>query len=304
MVYLALFAVINLLVINGGFFFHGSLRPLGSYYFRSKLFREIQRVLPPKLPVPLPKDYVEGLDYVRFREQTALGFGNMYLLGEIHENKGFPGYFFYALLFKLPLPVIVLFLWALWEYLFGRRRKAFLRDEIFLLIPIAFWLIYFNYFNNSHIGIRYVLPTIPLIHIFCGSIFAKDFISKRRVWAGALLGVWLIASVLSYFPHYIPYFNEIVWDRKFAYRYLSDSNIDWGQGRYYARDYLKAHPDIIFEPPIHTKGKILVGVNALTGVWIFGAKSKREMADRYRWLREGHSPIGHVAYSYLLFDVP
>ena len=30
-------------------------------------------------------------------------------------------------------------------------------------------------------------------------------------------------------PH-IPYFNELLTDRKMAYHLLADSNLDWGQG--------------------------------------------------------------------------
>jgi ATP synthase F1 gamma subunit len=72
--------------------------------------------------------------------------------------------------------------------------------------------------------------------------------SRRFKITIILLLLYLLASVLSYFPHYLSYFNELVLDRKNAYRILADSNIDWGQNRWYLREFQAQHPDYIFEP--------------------------------------------------------
>ena len=47
---------------------------------------------------------------------------------------------------------------------------------------------------------------------------------------------------------YLTYFNEFVWNRTQAYKYLADSNIDWGQSSIQLSQYLTDHPDAIFEP--------------------------------------------------------
>ena len=57
--------------------------------------------------------------------------------------------------------------------------------------------------------------------------------SRNRKIAIFVLAAYLVVSVLSYYPYYLSYFNEIVWDRRDAYKYLADSNLDWGQGEYY-----------------------------------------------------------------------
>ena len=110
---------------------------------------------------------------------------------------------------------------------------------------------------------------------------------------GTLL-VYLVISVLSYYPHFLAYFNELVWDRKQAYRILVDSNLDWGQSGEYLERYLRDHPDVHFTPDRPRPGTILVSANDYSGML------RRE---QFRWLRENFEPVGHVAYSYLLFRV-
>ena len=43
-----------------------------------------------------------------------------------------------------------------------------------------------------------------------------------------LLG-WHAVEALIVFPHYLSYFNEFVGGSSNGYRYLRDSNVDWGQ---------------------------------------------------------------------------
>lgn len=301
----AFFLAVVLLVINLGFLFLKSGSSFGTYTFQSALFQNIQSQLSVvnDLPLPLPKPYLQGLDMVQDREQKASGFGNMYLFGELRENSGFPGYFLYAALYKIPIVTQLLILFAILHYAINWRRFDIFRNELFLFIPIIFFTIYFNFINNSHIGIRFFLPIFPLLHVFAGSLLSdcKKIVPAMRFVFG-IAALYLVGSVYSYHPFYLSYFNELALDRKSSYKILADSNIDWNQGRIYLAEYLEKHPGVIFEPPRPTSGKIVVGVNALTGVFIFGA-TKSEMRERYRWLRENFEPIGHIAYCYLIFDV-
>lgn len=41
--------------------------------------------------------------------------------------------------------------------------------------------------------------------------------------------IWLVASNLWIWPDYLSYFNEFIGGPKNGYKYLRDSNIDWGQ---------------------------------------------------------------------------
>jgi 4-amino-4-deoxy-L-arabinose transferase-like glycosyltransferase len=295
--YAALFLVMALLVINASFLFRQSFTPLGEYQFRSAQFQSLQQKLPAALPVPVPYPYLQGLDWVLERERAGSVFGNLYMLGELRGERGFKGYYFVAYLFKVPLPIQILFIAAAVFYWRRRRLFHFSRDEAFLLLPVLFFFIYFNFLYESHIGIRFLIVAFPLMHIFSASLMAPQAAptQRRRNTIVALLVAGLV-SVLSWHPHYLSYFNELVPDRKMAYRILADSNIDWGENQYYLDRWLERHPEAIVQPDGPVSGTIVVGVNDYSGVFNTG---------RYAWLREGLDarPVDHVAYSWLVFNV-
>jgi hypothetical protein len=112
----------------------------------------------------------------------------------------------------------------------------------------------------------------------------------------AALAIYLIFSVVSYFPYFLSYFNELVLPRTDAYEYLADSNIDWGQSEGYLLEYIQDHPKVIVHPDRPVSGTVIVSVNQLVGIWVG--------PEKYEWLRENYEPIGHVAYSYLIFEIP
>ncbi len=301
------FLVVSLLVINAGFFFNGTGDALRDYHFRSPLFQGLQAKSGAlaAVPLPLPHAFVDGLDFVHYRVQSGDGYGNLYLLGELREKGGFPGYFFIAFLLKEPLAFQLLVLLALFSYAANLKRFHFARDELLLAVPVAFFSIYVNFFSSADLGIRYFLPVTVMLHILCGSFLSTALPNAiRRLRIAAPLLLYLIISVLSYHPHYLAYFNEIVWDRTTAYQYLADSNLDWNENRAYLNDYLNAHPEAIYEPKQPTTGTIVVGVNALTGAWNYNVTTKAEMKEQFRWLRENFKPVGQIAYSYLIYEIP
>jgi hypothetical protein len=93
----------------------------------------------------------------------------------------------------------------------------------------------------------------------------------------------------------IPYFNEWVTDRKWAYRYLADSNLDWEQNHWVVERFLKANPDVKLNPLQPTAGRVLVSANLMAGVFPLTADY---------WLRTRNAtPVAHVGYAHLLFDL-
>ncbi len=296
--YGALFLLSSILVINIGFLFNQTFVPLGEYQFQSSFLQSFQKISPTlnKIPVPVPIPYIEGLDFVMFRERTGDGYGNIYLLGQIQKGTGFPGYFFVASLLKVPVPILIIFGVSLWLWLRSFRKEEFFKKEMYLLVPALIYAIYFNFFFNAQIGIRFYLVIFPLCLIFCSRLFRNlpHFSPRQAILAGAA-GIYLVASVASYFPNYLSYFNEIVYDRNQAYRYLADSNIDWGQNKAELADFLAQHPDYKFEPTVPTSGTIVVGVNELVGVV--------GKPEDFKWLRENFSPVGNFRYSYLIYNI-
>jgi len=295
--YALIFALISILVINIGFLFTRTLTPLHGYKFSSELFQTIQEKLAGvAIPIPVPYPYLQGLDLVRFREHTGYGFGRIYLFGELREHGGFPGYYFYATLLKMPIAIQIMILVALVTYIRKFKPNSFLQNEQFLLLPSLFVTIYFNFFYGAQIGIRFFIIIFPLLYILCGNLLQNwEQISLRNKAIGGVLSIYLVFSVLSYHPHYIPYFNEIVLDRRFAYKFLADSNLDWEQAEFYLEDYLAANPNARVEPLHPRDGTTIVSVNELVGV--VGER------DKFAWLRDNFEPVDTIAYTYLVYKI-
>ncbi len=292
--YVLLFIVINIAVINFGFRFDRTLMSLEQYEFKSNMFQSLQKIPVIKtIPIPLPYPYVDGIDWIKFYEKSRGPYSDSYLFGELRPQ-GFNGYFFYASFFKVPISIQIVILLSTLFYLKNRDQYHFMGNELFLFIPILFFTIYFNFFFRSQIGIRFFIVVFPLIHIFCGSIINKTIGMKKFRFAISMLCVYLIVSVLSYFPHYISYFNEFVWDRKQSYKILADSNLQWGQNKTYLKKYRLRHPDAVIHPSfVPTAGRVVVDVNKLA---LFEQ-------DNYKWLTDNFKPVDHIAYTYLIFDI-
>jgi hypothetical protein len=291
------FIGVSVVVVNVGFLFNQTLTPLDQYSFHSQVFKSLQASagLLGRLPLPSPYPYLEGLDLVMDHERTGVSFGRAYLFGQLREG-GFPGYYLWAWLVKVPLATHVLLLAAGATYIARRRKFEFLEAEAVLLVPVAFFLVYFNFFYRAQIGIRYFLVVSPLLYVFAGCLLAhRPAVSKPLAASLTAAIAALVLSVLSYYPHFLPYFNELVWDRTQAFRVLADSNLDWGQYGVYLDDYRAGHPGTVFEPETPSTGTILVRVNMLTGV--------TGDPERFRWLRESFNPTEHIAHGILVYHV-
>jgi hypothetical protein len=295
-----LLAIISCIAfINIGFLFNQPLKAFKDYRFTSDIFKSLQReagVLG-NIPVPVPYPYLQGLDRITYRESTGFGYGKIYLLGQLRDGQGFKGYYFVASLLKVPIATQLVLIGSLAFYFINRqRRKSFFNNEMFLLVPVFFFTIYFNFFYNAQIGIRFYLIIFPLLYVFSGGLFQNwGKFSARSKAVVLILTLYLVASVLSYYPQYLAYFNELVWDRKTAYKYLSDSNLNWGQGKYALQEYLSNHPQAVYEPERIESGQIIMSPDDLVGV--------TDDPQKFAWLRENFEPVSTVADVYLIYDV-
>lgn len=293
------FIAVSLFVINAGFLFSRTLMPLSNYRFQSQAFKALQSLGPPisRLPFPLPESYLVGLDEVLWSERTAMGgVSGFYLLGQ-YSNTGFIGYFLIASFYKVPLAIQGIFWLALGRYIARSARATFMKKEIYLAVPFLVYTVYFNLFYRYPIGIRHYLVAFPFILIFCSTLITGWGVQDRWKWVALAAACgYLVVSVVGSFPHYIAYFNELVPDRRFAYKILADSNLDWGQNGWYLQRYKTDNPDVHVSPERPVPGTVVVGVNEFLG--IIGTR------ERYAWLRDHYQPVDAIAYSYLVFEVP
>jgi 4-amino-4-deoxy-L-arabinose transferase-like glycosyltransferase len=285
-------------MVNAAFLFNGTGTSLSQYAFRSSPFQWMQRHASwvGQIPLPVPYPYIEGLDWVVQRERTGEGYGNIYLLGEARKGEGFAGYYLVATLFKVPLATTALLIVAAIVYLRRLRAQGQSPLDWVMVVPVAFFTVYFNFFYQAQIGMRYFLVVFPPLYVLAGDLVGRAPGPSRRTVGAVLTAVAALAgSVLSYYPHFLPYFNELIGDRRQAYRILADSNLDWGQHVWYFQRYMAAHPESVVEPERPTAGTILVGVNMLTGV--------AGEPERFRWLRDNFTPVDHIAHAVLVYQV-
>ncbi|NET13004.1 MAG: hypothetical protein F6K08_09150 [Okeania sp. SIO1H6] len=322
----------TILIINIGFSFEKTFTKLGDYQFASRAFTSLQASSPllRALPVPVPYAYLSGLDMGKYKQETAFGNGPTYLMGRLGlengEMKGFKEYFIIAFLYKVPIATQLLLFMAVVSLLRYRHRMNFWQNEAFLIIPSLFFFIAFS-FTTAQIGIRYILMIFPFLFVFSSRLAVAwtALRNRYRIFVTSLVAYLLISNI-SYFPHYLSYFNELLLDRKMAYTILADSNLDWGQNWIYLEQYLERNPDAKymrcrrkklkqevnpqkFQVDLVVRGAnqeevnpqkfqadlVVVGANQLLGI--------TTNPKNFQWLRENKKPVDHVAYSHLVFKI-
>jgi len=147
-------------------------------------------------------------------------------------------FFIYAFLLKTPIPTLVFIIIAL--ILRDHLKSLFKKKEFFLIIPIVSYIIFFSY-SRQCVGLRYILPIYPFIFVFVSRIL-NMWIKPRKVVMGLVIGlsVWYLIGTIRIYPHYLAYFNECVGGPSNGYKYLVDSNLDWGQDLKLLKRYMDA----------------------------------------------------------------
>ena len=192
----------------------------------------------PRVVLPMPS-YWNGLKAILERAER----GNPTFLMGRYSTKGWWYYFPVAFFIKTPLPMLLLLALAL---VLTIRRQSW-RAEMWLLLPAVVYLLALMS-SLLNIGYRHLLPILPLLFVYVSKIANCELrIANRRLQFAVynlqsvvlgILVVWQTLSALRIYPHYLAYFNEIVGGPENGYRYLVDSNLDWGQDLPALRDYL------------------------------------------------------------------
>ena len=157
----------------------------------------------------------------------------MFINGQ-YSQSGFWYFFFEALCIKTPLGLLSSVLLALG---FAYRLK---RDRMVLLLPWIFFLLYFSFFNKLDLGLRYVLPVYPFWFVLVGSLPSILPVRLKNIAPVAFAGWNLVAAILIY-PYHLAYFNELIGGPRNGYKYLVDSDLDWGQDLPALKSYMQQH---------------------------------------------------------------
>jgi hypothetical protein len=192
--------------------------------------------------------------------QRAVGGNTTYFLGQTTQT-GWHYYFPIVYFIKEPLAWWGLVLMAIgflgWQI---KKRKTVKTarsgkwfhdhfEEFVMLVWLAlYWASSIQ--STLNIGVRHLLPTYPFAIILVSGQttriidFARSHSKKLYYIFGSVLCIllaWYLYENLNIYPYYLTYFNQIVGGPSGAYKYVVDSNIDWGQDLIRFSDFVKAN---------------------------------------------------------------
>jgi hypothetical protein len=282
--------------------------------------------------------------WLRLQENIAYG-REAYLLGQ-NSMHGWPLYFPVAFLTKTPLPLLVLLVWALGRWigtLGGRlssagpssgRPSTLWRGRPQVVTLVAFPLLYglASLTSTLNIGYRHLLPVLPFAYLGAAVTLDRALhrgaeASRPRAWPRlgiGLLLVWMVVGALRVAPHGLAYFNELAGGPDGGWRFLADSNTDWGQTfkalAAYQREtgtapvklssftfYDPAAYGVVYEPIAPMVGAPPVlprRLNPAPGIYAISATTLNGVPLSFPWTydwfrhREPFARIGHAMFLY------
>jgi len=269
-------------------------------------------LLPPRLltlPLPAPS-FMRG---VLFQMRHAAEGHPAFLMGR-YSATGWWYYFPVAFLIKTPVATLVLLVLSLALF---KRARADRGSECFVIVPPVLFFIT-CVLGKIDIGLRYLLPIYPFLFVFISRL-AMPAPGRRKLLTPAvclLLG-WYLVSSLSIYPHYLAYFNELIGGPSQGYRYLVDSNLDWGQDVKGLKNYLRErgiekiwecgfYPEVldyygIRHAPLPANGEGVSGYVAISAMDLQCVR--RDDKHAFDWLKK-RRPVAQVGYSIFVYEVP
>jgi 4-amino-4-deoxy-L-arabinose transferase-like glycosyltransferase len=326
------------MVLHACYQFREPLGPLNSFRFHSRTARTAASWLPGRTPVPLPAALVRGMDAQMLDLQDA-EMPN-YLNGQ-WSRRGWWYYYPEALLFKTPLAlwgVLLLGLLLAWRRRHARQSGGAEGHERrvahWLLGLWAVALLLSSLASHLDIGIRYLLPALPAAHLLLAGLVVPAVQAGRWLrLAVVLLAVAYAGATLSAHPHYLPFFNTLAGGPAGGWRYLANSNSDWGQDLPLLARWLQQEDvagerihlayfghldparygiDYVLPPDQPQPGIHVVSLNLLLGLpyvvvdhghWVLLGQDLVRQQHEFSWLRE-RTPVARLGESLWVFRVP
>ncbi len=265
------------------------------------------------------REYVLGLlgqlEHSKRGHDTFLG-------GKISQQ----GWWYYQLLalaIKTPVALQIMLLLAICVSL-AQQKRVDLYNDFFLLAPSLLLLVALS-MASVQLGVRYALPVLPFAFVFTGRLAQAIKLKGRLLFSvTAILALWYFVSSVHIYPHYLAYFNEYVGGPSNGYKYLVDSNLDWGQDLKGLKEYMErrdieevklayfgtAAPEyygISYEPisdqdlAALKEGRFTRGVFAISATFLQGLYLPGDR-DRYKWFRD-RTPTAQIGYSIFVYEI-
>lgn len=312
---LMLFLALN--VLNLGYLFDGTFTPLGDYGFYSRSLAEELRTpgeqLPAnrfadswlgRIPVPLPADYVTGIDLQKLDFEHGKW---SYLMGEVRHEDGWWYYYIVGLFLKVPLGVWGLFLVGLTQLIRHRQARCAGWQLLPLIVPALILFVLASLQTGMQRHVRYVFPMLPVLYLVGAN--AAD----RFPRTSGLLVLLTALSSLAVYPHSLSYFNESIGGPAYGHRYLIDSNLDWGQEMHLVRKWIEEHPSArpIYVAWIGDVALQDVGIDALPipadpqqpGWYVISRHKRLEPNSRVASFHQ-RPPVDTIGYTFDVYYIP
>jgi 4-amino-4-deoxy-L-arabinose transferase-like glycosyltransferase len=267
--------------------------------------------------------WLAGFD--RFR--TLADAGRLaFFLGE-YSYLGWWSYYPIAFLVKTPIGSLMLIAASLLCYRVGTPLQR--REAIFFLVPVAVVFLAMTQ-ARVNIGLRHVLPVYPFLFVLASRLATVEF--RGRWLAPFVTAVPLLFTAISSLriaPHQLAYFNEFVGGPREGYRYLADSNLDWGQDLKNLKTYIdRQRLPVIYLSYFGTAPPSYYGIRYqyVPGAWplewpppddtvpsaaprkilAISANNLQDVFNSYgplfRWLRL-REPVAKIGYSIFVYDL-
>jgi hypothetical protein len=269
-------------------------------------------------------EFFEGLREVAFSNKHGRP---AWFFGKVYPTGGIKLYYPAAIVLKWPTILLALILASL---LMGIRKVCRSPGDLLVMCAFAVVFLFFAIQSKYDIGERHILPLYPFALMIAGSMWEHVKALPAKIgfdvntWWGvrtinfnivALLLVLALnaADALRCAPDYLTYFNILIRPAN-SWRYLTDSNLDWGQGLIAVHEYEFQHPQERLHlayfgsinpalygvradpllPNEQVTGNVVIGASCLSGQvlpdpnsyrWLLSSPPK-EMLDRSMFLYE------------------
>jgi hypothetical protein len=254
-------------------------------------------------PLLIPRDFFKAL---------ALTLGHSkeghvaYLFGQ-WSREGWWYYYPVAFLLKSPLAFVALTIAAI-----GIFIKRVASADVWELTPWVGATVYLlvAMTSNVNIGVRHLLPMFPLVIVGIGCA-----IPRLKQWLVGGLVAWQVVICLLCAPLYLQFFSEAVGGASNGYKYLIDSNYDWGQDAKRLKAFLdERHIGQIYLDYFGTQFSIeylkipntridAEKARQITQGWLVVSASDL-MLPEWNWLRATRQPTARVADTLFVYQFP
>lgn len=296
--------------------------------------------------------YMLGVSMVFMR---VAGGNTTYFLGEV-SNQAWWYYFPVVFLLKVPASLLIFALLSFITFrarlyrtfrtmgaknIFASTQKKILDnfDELaMLLFVIFYWIISIT--GNLNIGVRHVLPTFPFIYLLIAGQMKRWLSQAPKIQNGysapmfiqffkhhtknagwiifiTFLLIWYIGSSIGIYPYYIAYFNEFAGGPARGYKYIADSNLDWGQDLRRLKKFVDAKNidrikvdyfgggDVKYY--LGDRAEIWHADNGKTSGWLavsatFLQTSRAFPHASYAWL-DRYEPVAKIGFSIFVYNI-